>query len=193
MAGGSVHADDETPSTIALSLGITTPYNHDSSIPSTPGEDTYFTPRKAMASFDHLVALANYQERLEGTRRVVWRDKGEPAVDVETPGGCIEHAARGGFRSGSLAFGIRACVNLVFALLHIHSVPKHMKVRYHARYLRPPQCRASRDFGMAEVWEIIVGYSNQLIPVTSEGPAELVLTSTGRTVTIAINGNWQTI
>ncbi|KAF9441977.1 hypothetical protein P691DRAFT_711032 [Macrolepiota fuliginosa MF-IS2] len=124
MAESSVHTDDETPFTTAPPSGTTTPYNHDSSIPPTPGEGIHFTPRRAMASFDNLVALANYQERLKDARRVVWRDKGEPVVDVETLRGCFDHAAKGGFRSGSLAFGIRACVNLVLALLRIHRVPR---------------------------------------------------------------------
>jgi len=52
----------------------------------------------AMASFDNLVALANYQERLKDARRVVWRDRGEQTVELQTVRECLEHAARGGFR-----------------------------------------------------------------------------------------------
>lgn len=58
----------------------------------------HFTPRRAMASFDNLVALANHQERLKGARKMVWRDKGEPVAEVVTLQACLEHAARGGFR-----------------------------------------------------------------------------------------------
>lgn len=52
-----------------------------------------------MASFDNLIALANYQERLKDARRVVWRDRGEPVVELETLKECFEHAAKGGFRA----------------------------------------------------------------------------------------------
>ncbi|KAJ3555565.1 hypothetical protein NP233_g12179 [Leucocoprinus birnbaumii] len=96
-------------------------------MPPTPGEGIHFTPKRAMTSFDNLVALANYQERLKDARRVVWRDRGEPVVEVETLRECLEHAARGGFRSGSLAFGIRACINLVLALIRIHRVPRDFR------------------------------------------------------------------
>ncbi|KAG6917567.1 hypothetical protein DXG01_002036 [Tephrocybe rancida] len=61
-------------------------------------EGIIFTPRRAMASFDNLVALANHQERLRGARKIVWRDKGEPVVDLPTLRACLEHAAAGGLR-----------------------------------------------------------------------------------------------
>jgi len=113
----------------------------DLSSPSSPGEGIHFTPKRAMASFDNLVALANYQERLKDARRVVWRDRGEQAVELQTVRECLEHAARGGFRmypttfiltplkrrllgSTSLAFGIRACVNLALALIRINRAPR---------------------------------------------------------------------
>lgn len=51
-----------------------------------------------MTSFDNLVALADYQERLKDAKRVVWRDRGQPVVELETLRECFEHAARGGFR-----------------------------------------------------------------------------------------------
>ena len=117
-------------------------WNVDSSAPPTPGEGIRFTPKRAMTSFENLVALANYQERLKDARRVVWRDRGEQALELQTVRECLEHAARGGFRmysttfvsaawtnrqlsgSASLAFGIRACINLVLALIRIHRVPR---------------------------------------------------------------------
>jgi len=70
----------------------------DPSAPSSPGEGIHFTPKRAMTSFENLVALANYQERLKDARRVVWRDRGEQAVELQTVRKCLEHAARGGFR-----------------------------------------------------------------------------------------------
>jgi len=55
-----------------------------------------FTPRRAMASFENLVALANHQERLREARKIVWRKRGEPAVELEDLWECMEHAGRGG-------------------------------------------------------------------------------------------------
>lgn len=89
----------------------------------------HFTPRRAMASFDNLVALANHQERLKGARKMVWRDKGEPVAEVVTLQACLEHAARGGFRSGLLAFSIRALVNLILALFRVHRIPRDIRFR----------------------------------------------------------------
>ncbi|KAJ7640705.1 hypothetical protein DFH06DRAFT_1477655 [Mycena polygramma] len=93
------------------------------SSPTTPGEP--FTPRhRGMASFENLVALANYQERLKGARKIVWRDRGQPVVELPTLKDCLEHAGTGGFRSATLAFNIRASFNLVLALLRIHKIPR---------------------------------------------------------------------
>lgn len=86
-----------------------------------------------MASFDNLVALANHQERLREARKMVWRDRGEPVVELDTMRACLEHAASGGLRSGALAFSIRACVNLVLALIRIKKLPRDIRfkvVRY---------------------------------------------------------------
>ena len=55
--------------------------------------------RRAIQSFDNLVALANYQERLKEARKMVWRDRGEPVVELYTLQDCIKHAAMGGFRT----------------------------------------------------------------------------------------------
>ncbi|KAJ7126265.1 hypothetical protein C8R44DRAFT_781501 [Mycena epipterygia] len=95
------------------------------SSPTTPGEPLEFSPRRQpMASFENLVALANYQERLKGARKIVWRDRGQPVVDLSTLKDCLEHAVTGGFRSATLAFNIRASLNLVLALIRIHRVPR---------------------------------------------------------------------
>ncbi|KAJ7211172.1 hypothetical protein GGX14DRAFT_623662 [Mycena pura] len=77
-----------------------------------------------MASFENLVALANYQERLKEARKIVWRDRGQPPVDLLTLKDCLEHAGAGGLRSATLAFNIRASFNLVLALIRIHKVPR---------------------------------------------------------------------
>lgn len=55
-----------------------------------------FAPKRAMASFENLVALANYEERLKEARKIVWRDRGELPAEVQDFWECLEHGARGG-------------------------------------------------------------------------------------------------
>jgi hypothetical protein len=55
-----------------------------------------FTPRRAMASFENLVAMANHQERLKEARKMVWRDRGQPVVQMDTLEECLRHAIAGG-------------------------------------------------------------------------------------------------
>lgn len=55
-----------------------------------------FTPKRAMASFENLVALANYEERLREARKIVWRNRGEKPVELHDLWECAEHAGRGG-------------------------------------------------------------------------------------------------
>jgi len=58
-----------------------------------------FTPRRsAIASFDNLVVLANYEEHLREARKMVWRDRGEPSVDIHDINECLVHGARGALR-----------------------------------------------------------------------------------------------
>lgn len=55
-------------------------------------------PRKrAIASFENLVALANYEERLRDARKIVWRDRGERPVELQTIQQCLEYATKGAF------------------------------------------------------------------------------------------------
>ena len=64
--------------------------------PTRPG----FPPRRyTLASFDNLVVLANYEEHLREARKMVWRDRGEPAVEVHDLWECLEHGFRGGLRA----------------------------------------------------------------------------------------------
>ncbi|KAJ7485672.1 hypothetical protein FB451DRAFT_1230689 [Mycena latifolia] len=79
---------------------------------------------QSMVSFENLVALANYQERIKGARKVLWRDKGQPVADLPTLRDCLEHAAMGGIRSATLAFNIRASFNVFLALLRMRKVPR---------------------------------------------------------------------
>lgn len=77
--------------------GSSTPSEVDTP-PARASEVIQFTPRRAMASFENLVALANHQERLKEARKIIWRDRGEPVAEVSTLRACLEHAAAGGFR-----------------------------------------------------------------------------------------------
>lgn len=43
------------------------------------------------------MALANHQERLKEAKKMVWRDKGQPVVEIETLQECFKHAMSGGF------------------------------------------------------------------------------------------------
>ncbi|KAI8989851.1 hypothetical protein BD414DRAFT_536221 [Trametes punicea] len=88
----------------------------------------HFTPRRAMASFENLVVLANYEEHLREARKVVWRDRGEKPVEVLDLGECFEHACRGGLRAGSLAFAIRSGVNFILLLTRIKRIPKRFRL-----------------------------------------------------------------
>ncbi|KAH9029497.1 hypothetical protein EDB85DRAFT_1966271 [Lactarius pseudohatsudake] len=84
--------------------------------------------RYTVASFDNLVVLANYEERLREARRMVWRDRGEPAVEVHDLWECLEHGIGGGLRAGTLAFAIRSGVNLILLLARIGKVPRKTRI-----------------------------------------------------------------
>lgn len=55
-----------------------------------------------MRSFENLVALANYQEALRDARKMVWRDRGEPAADIDSLMECVMHAGKGGLRESCI-------------------------------------------------------------------------------------------
>ncbi|KAJ7634980.1 hypothetical protein FB45DRAFT_910404 [Roridomyces roridus] len=101
---------------------------HQGSLDPEMADEGSATPRRHMASFENLVALANYQERLKGARKVVWRDRGEPVAELPGLWDCLEHAAAGGFRSATLAFNVRASLNLVLALLRMRRAPKDQRL-----------------------------------------------------------------
>ncbi|KAF8520730.1 hypothetical protein BU17DRAFT_75560 [Hysterangium stoloniferum] len=82
----------------------------------------------AIQSFENLVALANDQERLKDARKMVWRDRGEPAVELATIRECLMHAARGGLRAGTLAFAIRSGFNLFVLLFRIWKLPRGFRL-----------------------------------------------------------------
>ena len=73
----------------------------------------------------------------------MWRDRGEPATELNNVQECWDHAFQGGLRksnffsryavegltrlfvgAGSLAFGIRSGVNLFLLLFRILKIPK---------------------------------------------------------------------
>ena len=73
---------------------------------------------------------------------MVWRDRGEPAVDIHDIQECLVHGVRGAIRvfsfrrhlpkfipyhcvgAGTIAFAIRSGVNLVLLLARIKNLPK---------------------------------------------------------------------
>lgn len=55
-----------------------------------------------MPSFENLVALANYEERLRGAKKIVWRDRGELPVEIHDLWECLKHATRGGISKPKL-------------------------------------------------------------------------------------------
>lgn len=103
-----------------------------------------FTPKRSIASFENLVALANYEERLRDARKIVWRDRGELPAEIHDLWECFKHAAKGGLSelgflvsserrnltvigsgAGSLAFITRAGVNLILLLPRLKRVKRH--------------------------------------------------------------------
>ncbi|KAJ8095984.1 hypothetical protein PM082_015205 [Marasmius tenuissimus] len=157
---------DSTPFTTAPSSGNQTPYDdftppEEGDIPEIPDEPTpssssaiHFSTgtgrrkmassvpdeplRRAINSFENLVALANSQETLryvlanrketwKGAKKMVWRDRGEPVVELADGGECLRWAVKGGVRAAGLAFNIRACFSLVLALLKIKNIPRKQR------------------------------------------------------------------
>ena len=86
--------------------------------------------------------LANYQEALRDAKKMVWRDRGEPAVELYTIWECLEHAGRGGLRkcnaiikkekgcnviftgAGTLGFMLRSGFNFFVLLFRIWKMPR---------------------------------------------------------------------
>ncbi|KAF9476729.1 hypothetical protein BDN70DRAFT_811756 [Pholiota conissans] len=129
--------DENGASSSSSGAGNVTP----SSNPPSPGERSdnegvHFRPLRAMASFENLVAMANHQERLREARKMVWRDRGQPVVELGTFESCLAHAMSGGLRSATLAFNIRASVNLVLALIRIHRSLRRFDNDAHSRDYR---------------------------------------------------------
>ncbi|KAI0034353.1 hypothetical protein K488DRAFT_45628 [Vararia minispora EC-137] len=87
-----------------------------------------YTPRRAIVSFENLVALANYEEHLRDARKMVWRDRGEPAVELHDLAECADHGVRGGLRAGAIALTIRSGVNLVLLLVRIRGIKRQHRL-----------------------------------------------------------------
>jgi len=84
-------------------------------------------PTRAAMSFENLVALANDQERLRDARKIIWRDRGDPIVHVDSLQEVFKHAAQGGTRAATLGFGIRAGVNVFLALFQAIRRPRKFR------------------------------------------------------------------
>jgi hypothetical protein len=125
--------------------------------PSVERKPSYiqFTPKRSMPSFENLVALANYEERLKDARKIVWRDRGELPVEVHDLWECFKHAMRGGLSelkslmsipvsephnntsgAGALAFVIRAGVNIILLLTKLKRIKRYGTM--HSALMRIP-------------------------------------------------------
>ncbi|KAF8885816.1 hypothetical protein BD779DRAFT_1442157 [Infundibulicybe gibba] len=132
--------------------------------------------QSAMASFENLVALANHQERLREARKMVWRDRGEPVAEIDGWRECVVHAASGGFRSGGLAFIIRACVNIVLAAIRIHRVPRDLRfsVIRHAIFGTDTWRFATMLGTFTSVYKFLLNALPLLIPAINPAPSPLL-------------------
>ena len=108
-----------------------------------------------MPSFENLVALANYEERLKDARKIVWRDRGELPVEIHDLWECFKHATRGGLSelksltsiqvskphnntsgAGALAFVIRSGVNMILLLTKLKRIKRYDAM--HSVLMRTP-------------------------------------------------------
>ena len=104
-------AETAASSANGASSSRTISFSPANSTPPTPGEradaDGMLVPpnlKRAMASFENLVAMANHQERLKEARKMVWRDRGQPVIELETFEACLAHAMSGGFSKSTYSF-----------------------------------------------------------------------------------------
>ncbi|KAF8432934.1 hypothetical protein L210DRAFT_3412832 [Boletus edulis BED1] len=132
---------------------------------------TRLTPRHAVVSFENLVALANHQE-LKEARKIIWRDRGEPAVDLTDVWECIEHAGRGGLRAGAVAFAIRAGLNLVLATLRFGKIQKEMRFTLirHAIFGKDSFRFAAMLGSFVSLYKLIFNALPIILPVTPSSP-----------------------
>ncbi|KAJ7037997.1 hypothetical protein C8F04DRAFT_1035202 [Mycena alexandri] len=79
---------------------------------------------QSMMSFENLVSLVSHQERMKYARKALWRDKGQPVVELPTFRACLEHAGYGGMRSAGLAFSARASFNVFLTLIFLRKAPR---------------------------------------------------------------------
>ncbi|TFK46974.1 hypothetical protein OE88DRAFT_1637361 [Heliocybe sulcata] len=124
------------------------------------------TPKRAIKSFENLVALANYEERLTEARKMVWRDRGEPVAEVEDLWECLEHAGRGGLRAGALAFNIRVGVNLFLLLFRLRRVKRKLWLQLVRRAIFGPETlRFTAMFGsFACLYKLILNALPIIVP-----------------------------
>ncbi|KZP14376.1 hypothetical protein FIBSPDRAFT_1048814 [Athelia psychrophila] len=137
-----------------------------------------FGSKRAMASFDNLVALANHQERLREARKMVWRDKGEPAVKLLDVWDCAGHAGRGALRAATLGYVIRASLSLVLALMRIRRVKKQYRftIIRKAIFGEDPLRFASMLGSFTAIYKFLINALPILFPTSSRPrPSRFVL------------------
>ncbi|KAI6097507.1 hypothetical protein F5141DRAFT_1148941 [Pisolithus sp. B1] len=134
-----------------------------------------YMPRRAIESFENLVALANHQERLRDARKIIWRDRGEPAVELEDLWECLEHAGRGGIRAGTVAFMLRAGLNVILASLRLGRVPKQMRYALirHAIFGKDSFRFAAMLGSFVALYKFTLNALPVLLPQPSEPPPSL--------------------
>ncbi|KAJ7867694.1 hypothetical protein B0H14DRAFT_3084106 [Mycena olivaceomarginata] len=128
----------------------------------------------ATVSFENLVALANYQERIKDARKIVWRDRGQPR-------NCLEHAGIGGLRTAGLAFAMRASFNVFLALIKLRKVPRARWFGLIRHAIFGSDCwRFAAMLGtFAALYKFLVNALPILIPACpSTAPSEESITST---------------
>ncbi|KAG8950976.1 hypothetical protein FRC03_012675, partial [Tulasnella sp. 419] len=75
------------------------------------------SPFQNYNSFQNLVSLANANERLlESTKKLVWRDVGDPPALLYTLTQCLEHGTLGGLRAAIIAYGIRSGISVFLVI-----------------------------------------------------------------------------
>ncbi|KZP00217.1 hypothetical protein CALVIDRAFT_494229 [Calocera viscosa TUFC12733] len=87
-----------------------------SSIETALDPSSAFIRLTKVRSVDNLLVLAQDPAFQREARKVVWRPSGEKRRRLVRWEDIVKHAARGATRAGTLAFGIRAGVNLVLML-----------------------------------------------------------------------------
>ncbi|KAG8863371.1 hypothetical protein FRB96_008863 [Tulasnella sp. 330] len=119
--------------------------------------------RRSSTYYNNQVALANALEvwnniSLETGKKLVWRDHGDPPVLLENLRDCVKHGALGGLRAGSIAYGIRAGINVFLLLVRVLRYPKHFRFALirHALFGTEPRTFGAMIGAFTALYKIIL-------------------------------------